>query len=95
MHKRIRAKYGNIMKLLDQERNGVFTILGNHVVGPLVFIEHNSTAELYLDVLKNTIYLVITEILEVNPNEFNMEILFQHDGAYIMRNIEYNSKLIY
>ncbi|KAG5889937.1 hypothetical protein JTB14_028946 [Gonioctena quinquepunctata] len=56
-------------------------ILGNHIVGPL-FLNTNSTGEVYLELLQNAIESLILEILEDNPDEFgNLEITFQQDGA--------------
>ncbi|MVN24218.1 hypothetical protein GO639_03455, partial [Staphylococcus aureus] len=55
-------------------------ILGNHIVGPL-FIDQNLTGELYLNMLETTVDPLITEIVEANPNEFDMDIVFQQDGA--------------
>lgn len=31
--------------------------------------------------LENTIGLLITEIVEANPNELDVDVVFQHDGA--------------
>lgn len=55
-------------------------ILGNHIVGPL-FIHENLTGDLYLNMLETTVEPLIVQILEDNPNEFDMEPVFQQDGA--------------
>lgn len=64
----------------QQKLNVWIGILGDHIVGPL-FIDGNLTGELYLNMLENLIHPLIVEIAENNPNEFDMDITFQQDGA--------------
>lgn len=55
-------------------------ILGDHIIGPL-FIEGNLTGQLYLQMLQNEITPLIDEVVGANPLEFDMEVIFQQDGA--------------
>lgn len=61
-------------------------ILGNHIIGPL-FIEGNLTGQTYLDMLRDTVDPLITELVENAANEngepeFDVEnIFFQQDGC--------------
>lgn len=54
--------------------------MGYNIVG-LQFIEKNLTEELCLDILENSTGLTVTEIVEANPQEVDLDILFQHYGT--------------
>lgn len=49
-------------------------MLGNYIIRPL-FIEQNLTGEMCLDMLENAIEPLVTEIIEKNTSEFDIDII--------------------
>lgn len=56
-------------------------MLGNHILGPF-FIDGNLTGEHYLQMLQESVFPAIVEVIAQHPHEFDEDIVhFQQDGA--------------